>query len=110
MRKALDFNKEYVFKNEFDKNIEPIFIDNIVINKIVLSRKELYVNKGVHKNYVGYNLVYIKPLYIKLPKMCVLIKHFKDNKVLSFLVNDKNYCKNVIKYGIELEISFQKIW
>ena len=95
MRKVLDFNKEYVFKNESDKNIEPLFIDNIVINKTVLSKKELYGNKGVYKNYIGYNLIYIKPLYIKLPKVCVLIKHDKDNKVLSFLADNKNYCKNV---------------
>ena len=48
MKKVLDFNKEYVIKNEFDKNIEPIFIDSIDISKTVLSKKEPYGNKGVY--------------------------------------------------------------
>ena len=78
MKEVLDFNKEYVIKNEFDKNIEPIFIDSIDLNKTVLSKKEPYGNKGAYKyKYIGNNLGYIKPLYIKLPKMWILVSLLK---------------------------------
>ena len=52
-KKSLDFDGIDIIENKFDKDNQPIIIDKIEI-RIVLSKKELYGNKGSYKHYIGY--------------------------------------------------------
>ena len=59
------------------------------VDKILISKKELYGKKGSFKYFLGYNDDdAIRPLCIKLPQMIVYVKHFDSNKTISFKVND----------------------
>ena len=50
----------------------------------------------------------IIPLCIMLPQINTCVKYFKDNKHMNLLVNDKKYYKNIMKYGIKLNIYLKK--
>ena len=52
-KKVLDFNWIDIVKCKFDKDIQPIIIDEVQIKGIMLSEKK-YCNKGPYKYYIGY--------------------------------------------------------
>ena len=57
-------------KSDFYKNKKVTKIDDIDINKILLSKKERYGTKKSFKYFIGYNdNDVIRPLCIKLPQM-----------------------------------------
>ena len=57
-------------KNDFYKNIKVSKIDNIDINKTLVSKEEPSGKKNSFKYFIGYNdNDVIRPLCIKLPQM-----------------------------------------
>ena len=94
--KVLIFDKHYIVKNIFHICKEPVSINKVNIKKIVLSKKDLYSNKGALKYFIGYDDLEIDIilLYIILPQMNICVKYFKDNKHINLLVNDKNILQN----------------
>ena len=65
-------------------------IDNIHINKILVSNIITFIKK-YFKYFIGYkDAKKIKPLFIFLPKTDVYIINFDKNKCTSFLIKDKN--------------------
>ena len=79
--KTIIFDDEMIKKSNFYGNKRPFIIDDIDVNKILISEKEPYGKKGSLKYFIGYsdNDV-IRPLFIKFPQMIGSVKHFDGNK------------------------------
>ena len=87
-------------KSNFYKNRKLFKIEDIDINNILVSKKELYGTKNSFKYFIGYNDEnVIRPLCIRLPQMIGYVKFFDSNKTMFFKVNDN---KSLKKYN--------KIW
>ena len=78
----------------FYKNKQVIKIDDIDVNKILVSKEKPYGSKIVFKYFIGYNdNDVIKPLCIKLPQMTGYVKSFENNTTMSFKISDKHLLK-----------------
>ena len=75
IRKNVNFGDKKIKRSEFYKNKNVTRIDDIDVNKIFVSNKELYGTKTSLKYFIGYDndvimlLDVIRPLCIKLPQM-----------------------------------------
>ena len=85
-------------------------INNIDVNKILISEKEKYGKYNSFKYFIGYNdNDVIKPLYLELSQMTGYFTKFDENEnknkskntiTMSLKVKDKNtFKKTTIKYG-----------
>ena len=86
-------------------------MNDIDVNKILVSKKESYGTKNSLKYFIEYNDGdAIRPLCILLPQMIGYVKHFDSNKTMSFKVSDnkllKKYKKIWEKVGNLLTIEF----
>ena len=73
-------------------------IDNINVNKILVSKKEPYGTKNSFKYFIGYNdNDVIRSLCIRLPQMTGYARKFDENATMSFRVNNKQLLKNYNK-------------
>ena len=68
--KNVNFEDKKIKKSDFYKNKKVTKIDDIDVNKILVSKEEPYDTKNSCKYFIGYidNGV-IRPLCIKLPQM-----------------------------------------
>ena len=81
-------------KSEFYKNKKVTKIDDIDVNKILVSKEEPYGTKNSFKYFIGYNdNDVIRPLCIKLPQMTGYVKKFEGNKIMPFKISDKQLLK-----------------
>ena len=87
--KTLQFNNIRVNKKEFQKSKQPIDLDLVTLDQIVVSDKFRHSDNGF-KYFTGYQEdEIIKPLCIILPQMIGYIKYFKNGgKNMSFMVKD----------------------
>ena len=75
-------------------------MNDIDVNKILVSKKESYGTKNSLKYFIGYNDGdVIRPLCILLPQMIGCVKHFDSNKTMSFKISDNELLKK-----------YKKIW
>ena len=93
-----------ILKSDFYKKNKKIFnIDDIDVNKILVSKKEPYGKNNSLICFIGYaDINIIRPLCLKLSKMTGYINEFNKNKntlIMSLRVNDEQLSKNTIKYG-----------
>ena len=99
-QEAVYFRENSMIKSAFHKNKRPININEVDIEKIVLSHKKLYI-KDSFKYSIGYRHkgnAFLSPLCIKLPKMNAYIKYFdKNSKYINLLVNVKEVLKKYLK-------------
>ena len=74
-RKSVNFGDKRIKKSDFYKNKKVTKIDDIDINKILVSKEERYGSKNSFKYFIGYddNDV-IRPLCMKLPQMIVYVR------------------------------------
>ena len=73
-------------------------IDDIDVNKILVSKKEQYGKYNSFKYFIGYNdNDVIRPLCLRLPQMTGYAKKFNQNATMSFRVNDKQLLRNYKK-------------
>ena len=98
--KSINFNDRKLFS-----------LNDIDVNKILVSKKEPHGTKNSLKYFIGYNDGdAIRPLCILLPQMIGYVKHFDSNKTMSFKVSDnkllKKYKKIWEKVGNLLDIEF----
>ena len=92
--KSINFGDKKIFK-----------IVDIVVNKILLSKKETYGAKNSIKYFTGYNDDdVIRPLCIRLPQMIGYVKCFDSNKTMSFEVSDNKQLKKYNKIWEKLAI------
>ena len=83
----------------FTKTKKVIKIDDIDVNKILVSRKEPYDTNNSVKYFIGYNDDVIRLLCIKLPQMIGYIKSFDSNKNSLSRLLIISYQKITPKYG-----------
>ena len=87
--KILIFSNAAIIKNTFHRSNQPIDINKLDINKIVISDKDSF------KYFIGYRSNDdIRPLCIKLPQISGYAKYFDSNKkYINFSVSDKKLLK-----------------
>ena len=87
------FDKKKVKKSDFYKNKKVIKIDDIDVNKILVSKKETYGTNKPIKYFNGYNDDVIRSLCIKLLQMIGYVKCFNSYKTISFKAIDNKLLK-----------------
>ena len=88
--KTINFDNKKVKKSDFYKNKKKIKIDEIDVNKILISKKESYGTNNTLIYFIGYNdNNVIRPLYLKLSKVTSYIRELKENITMALRVNDK---------------------
>ena len=96
--KSVNFGDKKINKRDFYKNKKLFKIEDIDINKILVSKKESYGTKNSLKYFIGYNDDdTVRPLFIKLPQMIGYVKQFDSNKTMSFKVIDNKLLKEYTK-------------
>ena len=90
-KKTVKFNSNRINFKKIHKSKQPINLDLININQIVISDKFKHTDDSF-KYYIGYKEDgIIKPLCIILPQMSGYIKYFeKGGKKMSFVIQDDN--------------------
>ena len=92
--KNVNFGAKKIKKSNLYKNKNLIKIDNIDVNKILVSKEEPYVSKNSFKYFIGYNDDdVIGPLCIKLPQMIGYARNFDGNRTISFKISDSKLLK-----------------
>ena len=113
--KSISFDDKKINKGSFYKNKKLFSLNDIDVNKILVSKKESYGTKNSLKYFIGYNdSDVIRPLcilhIILHPQKIGYVKHFDSNKAMSFKVSDnkllKKYNKIWEKVGNLLDIEF----
>ena len=104
---SINFDNKKIKKSDFYNKNKKIFnINDIDVNKILVSKKEKYGKYNSFKYFIGYNdNDVIKPLYLGLSQMTGYINKFDENKnknknkiTISLKVKDKKLLKNFKKY------------
>ena len=94
--KNIIFNDKKINKSNFYKNKRLFKIDDIDINRILVSKKELLGKKSSFKYFFGYDdNDDIRLLFVKLPQMTGYAKYSESDKTMSFKVTDKKTVKKV---------------
>ena len=95
--KNINFDDKKNLKSSFYKNKQINKIEDIDVNKILVSKKESYGNKNSLKYFIGYNdNDIIRPLCIRLPKMTGYARKFDENAIMSFRVNNIQLLKILV--------------
>ena len=95
----INFDDKKIKTSDFSKNKKPFKIDDIDVNKILVSKKESYGIENAPKYFIGYNdNDIIRPLCLRLPQMTSYINKFRENTTtMSLKVKDKQLLKNYNK-------------
>ena len=98
--KSINFGDKYINKSSFYKNKILFSLNDIDVNKILVSKKESYGTKSSSKYFIGYkDGDVIRPLCIILPQMIGYVKHFDSNNTMFSKVSDNKLLKK-----------YKKIW
>ena len=90
--KNIIFDDQNINKSNFYESKILFNIDEIDVNKMLVSKKETYGKKSSFKHFIRYNDGdVIRSLCIKLSQMIGHIKCFDSNKIMSFKVIGKCY-------------------
>ena len=96
--KNINFDDKKNLKNEFYINKKVTSIDDIDVNKILVSKREPYGTENSSKYFIGYNdNDVIRSLCIRLPQMTGYARKFDENATMSFKANNKQLLKNYNK-------------
>ena len=109
--KNVYFEDKKIRKGDFYKNKRATKIDDIDVNKILVSKDEPYGTRNSFKYFIGYNDNDVKRLLcVKLHQMTGYVRKFDGNTTMSFKISDKQVFKkyNQILKKIEklLKIKF----
>ena len=98
-------NKKNQKSDFYNKNKKIFNIDDIDVNKILVSKKEQYGKNNSFIYFSGYNdNDIIRPLCLKPSKMTGYINKFDENKItMSLMVKDKQLLKNYNKIWKKLK-------
>ena len=100
MNRNIKFNDKKIKKsNCYNKNKKMFNVDDIDVNKILVSKKEQYGKYSSFKYFVGYNdNDVIRPLYLFISQTAGYINKFKKNKITrSLMVEAKQLLENCKK-------------
>ena len=85
---------EKKIKSNFYKNKKVTKIDDIDVNKTLVSKEEPYRTKNSFKYFIGYNdSDIIRTLCIKLPQMIGYVRKFEGNRTMYFKTSNKQLLK-----------------
>ena len=102
--KNINVNNKKIKKREIYKNRKVNSIDDIDVNKILVSKREQCSTKNSFKYFIGYNDDdAIRPLCVRLPQMTGYAKKFDENATMSFRANNKQLLKNYNKIWGKVE-------
>ena len=105
--KSINFVDKTINKSNFYKNKKLFELNDIDVNKILVSKKESYDTKNSLKYFIGYNDGdVIRRSCIILPQMIGYIMHSDSNKTMSFKVSDNKLLKKYNKVRNRLNIEF----
>ena len=94
---SIIFDDKKIKKSNFHQSNKLFKIDDIDVDKILISKKESYGTNASFKYFIRYSdNDGIKPLCIKLPEMVGYVQHFETNKTMSFEVIVNNLLKKYI--------------
>ena len=96
----INFRDKKILKSDFyNKNKKLFNIDDIDINKILISKKETYGKYNSFKYFIGYNdNDVIRPLYLFISQTTGYINKFDKNKmIMSLMIKDIQLLKNYNK-------------
>ena len=99
---SINFNNKNIEKSDFYNKNKKIFnIDDIDVNKILVSEKEQYGKYNSFKYFIGYNdNDVIRPLYLFISQTTGYINIFEKNKItMPLMVEYKQLLGN-----------YKKIW
>ena len=103
-QKNINFDDKKIKNTEFYKNKEVFQIDDIDVNKILVSKKEPYGKNNSLIYFIGYNdNDVIRPLCLRLSQMTGYAKKFNENATMSFKANNKQLLKNYNKIWEKVE-------
>ena len=92
--KNVNFGDKKKFKSVFYKNKKVAKIDDIDVNKILISNEKTYGTKNLFKYFIGYNDNDVsRPLCIKLPEMTGYIRKSEGYTTMSFEISNKQLLK-----------------
>ena len=92
--KNVNFNDKKIKKSCFYKSKKVVKIDDIDVNKILVSKHEPYGTKNSFKYFIGYNdNDVIRPLCINLLQMTGCVRKFEGNTTMFFKISDKQLLK-----------------
>ena len=102
--KNINFEDKKIKKSEFYKNKKVPKIDDIGVNKTLVSKKEPYGTNNSFKYFTGYNDDdVIRPLCVTLPQMTGHARKFDENTTMTFIANNKQLLKNYSKIWEKVE-------
>ena len=86
---SINFDDKKIKKSDFYNKNKKIFnIDDIDVNKILVSKKEPYGKNNSLIYFIGYNdNDVIRPLCLRLPQMTGYAKKFNENVTMSFILD-----------------------
>ena len=106
-RKNINFNDKKIEKTKFYKNNKIFNIDDIDVNKILISKKEPYGKNNSLIYFIGYNdNDVIRPLCLRLSKTTGYINEFNKNKntiIMSLRINEEQLFKKYKKTWKKVE-------
>ena len=94
---SINFDNKNIEKSDFYNKNKKIFnIDDIDVNKILVSKKEQYGKYNSFKYFIGYNdNNVIRPLYLFISQIIEYINKFDKNKItMSLMIKDIQLLKN----------------
>ena len=104
--KNINFDNKNIKKSDFyNKSIKIFNIDDIDVNKILVSQKEQYGKYNSFKYFIGYNdNDVIRPLYLFISQTTGYINKFEKHKItMSLIVKDKQLLENCNKIWKKLK-------
>ena len=104
--KNINFDNKNIKKSDFYNKNKKIFnIDDINVNKILVSKKEQYGKYNSSKYFVGYNdNDVIRPLYLFISQTTGYINKFEKTKItMSLMIQDIQLLKNYNKIWKKIE-------
>ena len=100
----INFDDKKIKKGQFYKNKKVFQIDDVDINKILVSKKGPYGTKNMVKYFIGYNdNDVIRLLCVRLPQMADYPKKLNENVTMSFRANNKQISQNYNKIWKKIE-------
>ena len=96
--KNLNFDDKKIKESKLYKNKKVFLIDDVDVNKILVSKKEPYDSENAFKYFIGHNdSDVIRPLCVRLPQMTDYATKFNENTTMSFRANNEELLRNYDK-------------
>ena len=107
-RKNINFDDKTIKKNDFYESKKVLQINDIDVDKILVSKKEPGGTKNALKYFIGYNdNDVIRPLCLRLPKMTGYTRKLSENTTTSLRVNNNN--KQLLKNYNKIREKVEKL-